>query len=71
MLRIGDEISWRGYWGSGGALPAIVKHIVVEHHGGQDGRSVQEVPWSQVTRENVIVSLNNGHWAYGNQIEKI
>ncbi len=71
MLKVGDTVSWSGCWGSDNPQPAVVKHIEVETRGGKDGREVQEVPWTEVTRENCIVDLDNEHWAYGNQIKKL
>lgn len=70
MLNVGDTVNWSGCWGSDVPQSAVIKHIEVETGGGKDGREVQSVSWSQVTRENVIVDLDNGHWAYGNQIRR-
>lgn len=70
MLNVGDTVRWSGCWGSDESQPAVVNHIEVETHGGKDGREVQSVSWDLVTRENCIVDLDNGHWAYGNQIRK-
>lgn len=71
MLKVGDTVSWRGSFGSDEPWPAAITKIDVETRGGKDGRSVQEVPWTEVSRENVVVGLDNNHWAYGNQIERI
>ncbi len=71
MLKVGDTVSWRGSWGNDALQNAKVLEIDVDCDGGKDGRSVTEVFWSKVTRHNVVVSLDNGHWAYGDQIKRV
>ena len=72
MLKVGDTVSWRGSFGSDEAWPATITKIDVECRGDRSaGRTVTEVPWVEVTHENVVVGLDNNHWAYGNQIERI
>jgi hypothetical protein len=69
-LRVNDKVIWRGNWGSGPPKVATVEGIEINTRGSKEGDPVNEVEWSQVTRENCIVSLDNGHWAYGNQISR-
>ncbi len=71
MLNIGDTVMWSGCWGSDVPQPAVVEEIDVECRGGKDGRSVQSVSWDLVNRENVVVGLDSGNWAYGNQIRRM
>jgi len=71
MLKIGDTVRWRGCWGSDKSRNVVVEEIDVRCRGGKDGDSVQSVPWELVTRENVVVGLANGNWAYGNQINRL
>lgn len=71
ILKVGDIVSWRGGWGSDAPKDAIVENIDVKCNGTKNGVSVDSVEWDEVTRENVVVTLANGHWAYGNQIVEI
>lgn len=70
MLKIGDEVMWRGDFGM--ASPKRVKVIGIEiTNGGKYGDPVDEVPWSKVTGRNVTVDLDNDKWAYAEQIRRI
>ncbi len=71
MLKIGDTVRWSGCWGTDKPQNAIVQEIDVDCNGCKEGRSVTEVFWSKVTRHNVVVGLDNGNWAYGNQIKRL
>ena len=70
MLNVGDTVHWRGRWGIADPQSAVVEHIEVECNGGKRGRRVESVSWGLVTCDNVVVDLDNGHWAYGDQIRK-
>ena len=65
FLKIGDTVNWRGCFGS--ALPLSAKVIGITD-GGKYGDDVTEIDWSKVTKRNVVVDLDNGHWAYAEQI---
>ena len=65
VLRVGDKVRWRGSWGANPAVEATVTNIVV---GGKSGQDVLAVPWNGVQGREVVVDLDNGHWAYGSQI---
>ena len=69
-LKIGDEVSWRGAWGSQASKRAVVTEIEVTN-GGKYGDEVNSVEWTKVRDRNVVVTLDNGHWAYGEQISRI
>lgn len=69
-LKIGDEVSWKGAWGSQASKIAVVTEIEVTN-GGKYGDAVNSVEWSKVYDRNVVVTLDNGHWAYGEQISRI
>lgn len=68
-LKIGDTVFWRGSWGFEGPKPAVVTGITetpiprVKH-----GKEVTHIPWQKVIDNYCIVDLDNGHWAYGEQI---
>ena len=70
-LKVGDKVRHRGGFGMDAPTNAKVEGIEVNCRGGKDGDGVDEVDWSEVTRDNCVVSLDNGHWAYGNQITRI
>lgn len=71
ILKVGDTVAWRGAWGTDAPKEAKVTAIESNCNGGKNGIEVDSVEWDEVTRENVVVSLENGHWAYGDQLEEI
>lgn len=70
VLRLGDEVLWRGGFGRDVPRLATVKRIEVTPGKRQKygGREVQWVEWKTVNANRVVVDLDNGHWAYGEQI---
>ena len=69
VLTVGDTVIWKGGFGSDAKID--VKIVGIEHtKGGKYGDSVDSIPWSQVYDRNVCVDLDNGHWAYANQIKQ-
>ena len=68
-LKIGDEVIWRGSWGKDAPQLAKVEEIEITK-GGKYGNPVDEVEWSEVYERNLVVTLDNGHWAYASQIKK-
>ena len=72
ILKIGDPVIWRGSWGSDAPMEATVTHLeVTEQPREKYGREVPEVLWTTVRANHVVVSLDNGHWAYGSQIFRL
>ena len=69
ILKIGDTVRWKGAWGSQPAKDAKVTNIELTR-GGKYGDPVDEIEWSEVYDRNVVVDLDNGHFAYGSQISK-
>ncbi len=69
-LKIGDKVIWRGSWGGDAPQQAIVEGIDLTK-GGKYGDPVNEIEWSQVYDRNVVVTLDNGHWAYASQISEV
>jgi hypothetical protein len=67
ILKIGDKVMWRG----APSEEAIIEGIELCLDGAKYGDAVESVTWSDVKDGNVVVSLDNGHWAYGHQIKKI
>lgn len=70
MLKIGDTVLWRGGFGTDSPKKAKVEEIEITN-GGKYGDPVDEVPWSKVQGRNAVVTLDNGHWAYASQIQKL
>lgn len=70
-LKVGDTVRHRGGFGYDSPTNAKVEAIDINCRGGKHGDDVDEVDWSKVTRDNCVVSLDNGHWAYGNQIKPV
>ena len=68
-LTVGDTVSWCGAWGADNPMQTVVTGIEITK-GGKYGDKVGHVHWSQVFGRNVVVSLDNGHWAYGGQLRR-
>lgn len=65
ILTIDDTVNWKGSWGTQQTLPAKVKDIEII------GLSAKSIDWDEVNSRDVIVTLDNGHWAYGFQISQL
>ena len=71
-LKKGDTVLWR----KSNTAPAMETKIVgIEIYGERDRRTgrttttrVSEVPWSTVKADRVLLTLDNGEWAYGWQV---
>ena len=66
LLEINNIVSWRGVWGKDEPKVARVTDIRIWQKEGLV--FVNEIDWELVKGRDVIISLDNGHWAYGNQI---
>ncbi len=69
LLKVNDTVLWSGSFGTAGFKPAKVEAIDINCDGGKEGDEADEVLWNDVTRDNVVVTLDNGHWAYGDQLK--
>lgn len=71
LLKIGDNVMWRGAFGTEPPVEATVEGLewckVGEKEGGRELKSIN---WDKVDSRQLIVSLTNGHWARGTQISK-
>ena len=67
LLKIGDEVTWKGCFGMDAPRTAKVIGITF----GKYGAAAQSVPWSQVVDRAVVVDLDNNHWAYAEQIRPV
>lgn len=72
FLKIGDRVMWRGSWGTQEGREVKVTGISVDCI-DKHGTEVAEVPWLSVGKANreIIVDLDNGHWAYAFQISPV
>lgn len=69
ILTVGDEVNWRGGFGNDSPKTAVVKNIeLCEQKRSKSGIPVKSVSWDK--KDYIVVSLSNGHWAYGYQIFK-
>lgn len=71
-LKIGDAVIWRGSWGTDVPRVAIVSEIEqTREQNDKYGVAVDSVPWAKVRAGYAVVSFENGHWAYGYQLEPL
>jgi hypothetical protein len=69
-LKVGDKVMWRGAWGNDEPKEAYIRGIQITN-GSKYGDDVNQVSWDKVRDREVVVDLDNGHWAYGGQLSKI
>jgi hypothetical protein len=70
-LKVGDKVMWRGAFGNDLPKEVKVTYIELTENGSKYGNSIQSIDWNRVNGREVIVDLDNGHWAYGYQLNKI
>lgn len=69
MLHVGDKVMWRGTFGKDAPLPAHVTCIEkTERPNQKEGSTVEAISWDDI--DCSVIDLDNGHWAYGDQISK-
>jgi hypothetical protein len=74
ILTVGEEVMHRDGFGSDPPRKARVKQIEILHTGNpDDGEIVKEILWTDLTRSPraALVILDNGKWAYGDQVDRI
>ena len=73
LLKPGDSVWWRAAWGKDLPVEAIISYIVLK--GENDEVEVSAAPWELLQDERynrqIIVGLENGHWAFGYQLEPL
>lgn len=69
ILRVGDTVLHRSGFGLHEPRPAKVLHIEHCQDDPKYGFDVPEIAWA--LRNQIVVDLDNGHWAFGIQIEPI
>lgn len=69
-IKVGDTVMWRGGFGSCVPLPAIIDRMeVTTHPRCKYGKMVDEVAIELIEANRVLFTLDNGHWAYSEQIK--
>ena len=68
-LKVGDTVKWRGGFGGDYPKDAKIEQIEIDCK-NKSGTEVDEIPWNKVDTREVIVVLDNGHWAYGTQLSR-
>jgi len=71
ILKVGDKVMWRGAWGKETPKEAVVTEMALCAVGEKYGKPISSAKWSTVENEKVVVDLDNGHWAYGYQLDRI
>lgn len=70
IIKIGTKVKYRGCFGTDKPSDVVVTHIErSEHKRDKYGDEVDSVPFDE--REYCVFDLDNGHWCYGEQIDKI
>jgi hypothetical protein len=68
-VKVGDTVLWKGAFGMQPAQKAKV--VMMELTPGprqKYGEDVEKVSWDMVHQNRVLFTLDNGHWAYSDQI---
>lgn len=69
--KVGDQVMWRGGFGSDAPKIATIETIELVEEGQKYGDEVQEVADSDMNGRTVVVSLTNGYWCYAEAISKL
>jgi len=68
-IKVGDKVMWKGAWGSESAIEATITDMSLVKKGEKYGDDCTESTWDNL--DHIVVGLDNGHWSYGYQLEKI
>ena len=72
ILKVGDQVNWRGSWGMEPIEVTTIDHMEVTCYPREKyGDDASEVSWGTVKENRVVVGLTNGHWAYSTQIAPV
>lgn len=72
ILKIGDAVMWRGSWGRDAPKEVrVVEMWETEYPAQTHGTPVESTQWDLVRADMVCFILDNGKWAYGEQISEI
>ena len=72
-IKIGDKVVWRGSYGDADPKTAVVDGITITErpYDKHDGKEVYSVKYSTLKEGRAVIDLDNGHWAYANQIAPV
>ena len=70
ILKVGDKVMWRGAWGKETPKEAVVTEMELCGVGRKYGKPISSAKWTTVEKR-VTVTLDNGFWAYGYQLDRI
>jgi hypothetical protein len=69
-FRVGDEIVYRPSWGSGVETVVRIESMEVTRYPREKyGHPADEVDVGLVEENRVVMTLDNGHWAYSDQVD--
>lgn len=69
VLTVGDTVWVRGNFGTDAPHRDVVLGLQVTRGRREKyGRAVDAVSWDRVRNNYVVVDLESGHWAYGEQV---
>jgi hypothetical protein len=71
LLKVGDTVMWRHGWGSYAPQKAVIQTITLVENSLLEGTDVPAVQWDSIENRDVVVTLENRHWAYGYQISPV
>ncbi len=64
-LYLGDTVNWKGSFGKEPAKEASIVAITFKD------KDVDSIDLDLINPKEVFITLNNGFWAYGYQIQKV
>jgi len=71
-LKVGDKVLWRGCFGAESPKVATVQRMeLCAYPRSKYGKEVNEVDWQDIFDNRVIFDLDNGCWAYSEQINPL
>jgi hypothetical protein len=70
ILNVGDTVNWKGSFGLSLAQPAKITGMEWCKVGSKEGRPIKHIDWDKANSRQLVVDLDNGHWAYGTQLSK-
>lgn len=69
VLKVGDNVIWRGRFGLDEPQKAKITGIQVNiENGSKEGISVNKISWSSVKERKQILDLDNNHWCWSYQV---
>ena len=70
LVKIGDTVKWHGGFGMDAPRSAVVSGLTItDYPRDKYGIEADEVDSSLIEQNRVCFDLENGHWAYSDQIE--